>query len=158
MEKISSSPIPEHHDFICPITLDVYRDPVLAGDGHVYERIAIVQWIKQHGTSPLTREPLNVNDLRSKENIKQLCQSNRSNSVIYSCQTNMISLPSLPIVQSNALSGRRTPWKQRCNIKCALSIIMAISLIASPFIIVTSVIFCLRPSNSISSSKIWLDQ
>lgn len=51
MEIISSSPTPEHHDFICPITLDEYRDPVLAGNGHVYERIAIVLWIEQQGTS-----------------------------------------------------------------------------------------------------------
>jgi len=154
METISSSPTPEHHDCICPITLDVYRDPVLAGDGHVYERIAIVQWIEQHGTSPLTREPLNVDDLRPEENIKQLCQSNRSNSVIYSCQTDMISLPSSSMVQSNACSERRTLWKQRCNSKRALFMIMATSLIVSPFIIVTSIIFCLHRSNSIPLSKI----
>ena len=154
MEKISNSPPAEHYDFICPITLDVYRDPVLAGDGHVYERIAIAQWIERHGTSPLTREPLNVNDLRSEENIKQLCQSNRSNSVIYSCQTSMISLPSSPMVQSNARSERRTPWKQRCNIKRGLLIILAISLLVCPFIIATSIIFCLYLSNSISSCKI----
>jgi len=101
---------------------------------------------------------LNVDDLRSEENIKQLCQSNRSNSVIYSCQTDMISLPSSSMVQSNARSERRTPWKQRCNSKRALFMIMATSLIVSPFIIVTSIIFCLHRSNSIPLSKIWLDQ
>ncbi len=76
MEKISVSPV-------CPITLDAYRDPVLAGDGHIYERTAIVRWIQQQGTSPLTREPLNLKDLRSEENITQMCRPYRSHSVKY---------------------------------------------------------------------------
>jgi len=90
MEKISVSPV-------CPITLDAYRDPVFAGDGHIYERTAIILWIQQKGKSPLTREPLNVKDLRSKENITQMCRSYRSHSVTYTGETNMVSLPSLSI-------------------------------------------------------------
>ena len=41
-------------DLRCPITLDVMRDPVLAGDGHSYEREAIERWLAGHRTSPLT--------------------------------------------------------------------------------------------------------
>ena len=33
------------NDLICPITLQLFRDPVLAGDGHVYEHEAITRWI-----------------------------------------------------------------------------------------------------------------
>jgi len=40
----------ESEDLICPITLQVFRDPVRAKDGHVYERQAIVTWILEHGT------------------------------------------------------------------------------------------------------------
>jgi hypothetical protein len=36
----------------CPIM----RDPVVADDGHTYERSAIAEWVKRKGTSPLTRE------------------------------------------------------------------------------------------------------
>jgi hypothetical protein len=153
MENISNSSTPECHDLICPITLDVYRDPVLAGDGHVYERIAIFQWIKQHGTSPLTREPLNVDDLCSEENIKQLCQSYRSNSVAYSCQSSTISLPFSPMNQSNTCIQRRTPCKRNCNIKCTLLIIMATSFITILFIIAIFIVFYFHPFNSISSSN-----
>jgi hypothetical protein len=53
----------EEYDLICPITLRTFRDPVIAKDGHTYEREAIVRWITENGTSPLTRQPLNVNDL-----------------------------------------------------------------------------------------------
>ena len=33
-------------------------DPVVAADGHTYERAAIEAWLKSHQTSPMTREPL----------------------------------------------------------------------------------------------------
>jgi serine/threonine protein kinase len=44
--------------FICPITQDVMRDPVMLMDGHSYERKAIVDWLKRCNRSPLTNEEL----------------------------------------------------------------------------------------------------
>lgn len=41
-------------DLRCPITLEVMHDPVIAGDGHSYERDAIERWLATHRTSPLT--------------------------------------------------------------------------------------------------------
>ena len=35
----------ENEDLTCPITLGPFRDPVIARDGHVYEREAITRWI-----------------------------------------------------------------------------------------------------------------
>lgn len=29
-------------------------DPVIAADGHTYERHAMEHWLRQHGTSPIT--------------------------------------------------------------------------------------------------------
>ena len=60
----------EEYDLVCPITLRVFRDPVIAADGHTYERQAIVRWITAHGTSPLTRQPLNVDDLQPACHVK----------------------------------------------------------------------------------------
>ena len=31
--------------FICPITGDIMKDPVIGSDGHTYERSAIEQWL-----------------------------------------------------------------------------------------------------------------
>ncbi|KAA6403425.1 MAG: hypothetical protein EZS28_001053 [Streblomastix strix] len=42
--------------FICPITLELMTDPVLAEDGVYYEREAIVEWMKKKKQSPVTRE------------------------------------------------------------------------------------------------------
>eukprot|EP00850_Spirogloea_muscicola_P004233 SM000018S03598 [mRNA] locus=s18:244222:249121:+ [translate_table: standard] len=40
--------------FLCPIMQDVMRDPVLAADGHTYERVAIASWLTSNDTSPMT--------------------------------------------------------------------------------------------------------
>ena len=49
----------EYDSLCCPITLSVMSDPVICtGDGHTYERDAIVNWLKDHDTSPLSGEPM----------------------------------------------------------------------------------------------------
>lgn len=47
---------PEH--FVCPITFDVMSDPVVAADGHTYERTALEHWLQTHDRSPKTNEHL----------------------------------------------------------------------------------------------------
>lgn len=47
-----------------PITQAVMRDPVIAADGHTYERSAIERWLLEHDTSPLTNEQLAYKWLR----------------------------------------------------------------------------------------------
>ena len=44
--------------FKCPITLAVMVDPVIAWDGHTYERDPIARWLQRHSTSPMTGENL----------------------------------------------------------------------------------------------------
>lgn len=48
----------------CCITYQTMTDPVVDGDGHTYERDAIVQWLRVHGTSPMTRRRMSIDDLR----------------------------------------------------------------------------------------------
>ena len=45
-------------DFKCPITLDYLKEPVMAQDGHFYEKSAIENWFKTHDNSPLTRQKI----------------------------------------------------------------------------------------------------
>ena len=49
--------------FNCPITLDIMHDPVKAPDGHTYERHAIEEAIRRQGISPLTRQPMTIDQL-----------------------------------------------------------------------------------------------
>ena len=44
--------------FICPITQELMRDPVILDDGHTYEREAIETWLRRDKTSPKTNLPL----------------------------------------------------------------------------------------------------
>lgn len=47
--------------FICPISQQIFYDPVVASDGHTYERFELKKWQKNNNTSPLTRETLMQN-------------------------------------------------------------------------------------------------
>jgi hypothetical protein len=82
-------------ELICPITLELFRDPVRATDGHVYERQAITKWILEHGTSPLTRQPLQINDLQTDEHLTNLARQRRNSTVSYNSQNQRITLPPL---------------------------------------------------------------
>lgn len=43
---------------LCPITMEVMGDPVVATDGHTYERDAITKWLKNNARSPVTNQGL----------------------------------------------------------------------------------------------------
>jgi len=49
--------------FMCPITLDWYHDPVVAPSGHSYSRAAILGHLQTSANDPLTRDSLDVNQL-----------------------------------------------------------------------------------------------
>jgi hypothetical protein len=51
--------------FECPITQVMMVEPVQSSvDGFTYERTAIEEWISVHHNSPITREPMEVSDLK----------------------------------------------------------------------------------------------
>lgn len=56
----------------CPITHELFRDPVIGSDGHTYERKNIKEWIKRSGTSPITREPMDLKSLRPNYIVKKM--------------------------------------------------------------------------------------
>eukprot|EP01033_Poteriospumella_lacustris_P000882 gene882-635_t len=53
----------DEDDFMCPIGLDVFEDPVRTPFGHHFERSKIEEWISANGDCPMTRRPLAVGDL-----------------------------------------------------------------------------------------------
>lgn len=56
----------------CPITCEIFRDPVTGEDGHTYERDAITDWLRKNSTSPLTREPMVIDSLRPNHIVKKI--------------------------------------------------------------------------------------
>jgi len=48
----------EDSELVCPITLMLLLDPVIASDGYIYERMAVAELSRAQGVSPITRVPL----------------------------------------------------------------------------------------------------
>ena len=44
--------------FVCPITQELMREPVIAEDGYTYERKAIAQWTSRSSRSPMTNQEM----------------------------------------------------------------------------------------------------
>ena len=55
-ENLGEFDIPQ--DFECPISLEPMKEPVVASDGHCYEKKYIKQWTEKNDTSPMTGEKL----------------------------------------------------------------------------------------------------
>lgn len=53
--------IPE--EYICPISYEIMKDPVIASDGQTYDRDALLQWLQVRSISPLTNEPITAASL-----------------------------------------------------------------------------------------------
>ena len=59
----------------CPITHCVMKDPVQGSDGHTYERSAIISALTYKRESPITRQPMTINDLKVNVALKFLCDN-----------------------------------------------------------------------------------
>lgn len=65
-ESLNKQVVPtlsEDNTYVCPITHEVPKDPVVASDGYTYERVAIEAWllrceVNDKYTSPITREEI----------------------------------------------------------------------------------------------------
>ena len=63
----------KHADFVCAITNDLMRDPVVAANGHSYERAAMERWMATPNghKDPLTGLPLANTNLIPNHTLKK---------------------------------------------------------------------------------------
>jgi hypothetical protein len=94
---------------ICPITFQHVVVPMMSVSGHIYEREAITRWVNEHGTSPLTRQPLRLDQLISDENtpmifnpIEELPEPNYSQSSPPNPARPLVRNPARPLVRNPA--------------------------------------------------------
>jgi hypothetical protein len=87
--KIETEIIYDVNDLICPISYSLMYDPVIASDGHNYERKYIESWIKTNPQSPITRQKIKKicyknSKLKSKINflVKQFKKEFNDNTII----------------------------------------------------------------------------
>lgn len=57
--------------FICPLTLECMETPMMSRSGHSFERSAIIAWVQENGTHPLTREPMTLRGLISNSSLQE---------------------------------------------------------------------------------------
>ncbi|CAO2199698.1 unnamed protein product [Urochloa humidicola] len=58
-EETALQPVPTPKDFVCPITSQLFEDPVTLETGQTYERRAIQEWLDRgNATCPITRQRL----------------------------------------------------------------------------------------------------
>ena len=65
------------NEFLCPITLEIMQEPVIASDGNTYERSAIIQYMNMYpdlARSPLNREVLERNLLIQNNNLLKMIE------------------------------------------------------------------------------------
>ena len=48
---------------VCPLSLEIMKDPVITPDGNTYEDAKIKEWLKKSNTEPQSRKPLFENNL-----------------------------------------------------------------------------------------------
>ena len=59
-------------ELVCPITAEVFDDPVVAADGFTYERAAIERWLRQKQASPMTNLPLLTAAVHTNHTVRKL--------------------------------------------------------------------------------------
>lgn len=59
-------------EFLCPITMELMKDPVIMPDDQTYEREAIERSLKVNPISPMTREPMNIDQAKTNYALKSL--------------------------------------------------------------------------------------
>ncbi|XP_027180779.1 E3 ubiquitin-protein ligase PUB23-like [Coffea eugenioides] len=93
--------IPSH--FLCPISMQLMRDPVIVATGMTYDRESIEKWLFtcKNSTCPMTKQELQSTDLTPNHNLRRLiqawCTLNSSNGI------ERIPTPKPPVEKSQIL-------------------------------------------------------
>lgn len=63
-------------NFLCPLTMELMREPVMDHDGHNFEQEAILAWIIHEGQAfcPISHKPLEPHDLVPNDALRQTIQ------------------------------------------------------------------------------------
>lgn len=106
--------VPKH--LVCPITGSIFHDPVVASDGHTYEREAISHWLSLNRCSPITRESISVDKLNPNLIIKNMVDEFRTEcrqkkSVYkYKLDVDVKKSDEAPLKQTNTQTIYRAEW------------------------------------------------
>jgi len=72
--------------FQCPITREVMFDPVLDSEGNTYERAALLTWLSDHHTSPVSRQPLSQRTITPNNALRETIHEFMGEAWVKKCQ------------------------------------------------------------------------
>ena len=107
-------------NLLCPITHRLPVRPVVASDGHVYERAAIEQWLQTKSTSPLTNAEMDKTVMDSKQT-RTLIQSAIENGGVDDDAAATWHLESAKLIATGELPGVCSSMRDHLELADALS-------------------------------------
>lgn len=60
----------EYESFLCPISLEIMKDPVMTPQGITFERNSIEDWLNKYDSCPITKKPLAKSELLPNYSLK----------------------------------------------------------------------------------------
>jgi hypothetical protein len=92
-------------EFICPISMDIMKNPVICEDGYSYDKTNILNWLKTSSTSPMTREKMSLERILPNESLKNAIDkwTKERNKKRSKNNSNIKSIPSTPLSNDSIL-------------------------------------------------------
>lgn len=97
-------------EITCPITMDIFHDPVRLNDGYVYEYKAILRWCILDGKSPITRQTLTTRNLKRDYRLKELAARYRASMASCNVLVERLPLPAFTIGANILTKSPRNTW------------------------------------------------
>ncbi|XP_071736527.1 E3 ubiquitin-protein ligase PUB23-like [Rutidosis leptorrhynchoides] len=104
--------------FLCPISLEIMKDPVILSTGITYDRESIDKWLstKENVTCPLTKQPLTDIELTPNHTLRRLIQSWCTINAPFGIER--FPTPRLPISKSQILKLLQDSKSPNLQMKC----------------------------------------
>ena len=65
-------------EMVCPLTKQLFIDPVITSFGHSYEREALLEFVREHGSiDPVAKQPIDITNLTPNVTLKKLMETLR---------------------------------------------------------------------------------
>ncbi|KAF0699121.1 Aste57867_10277 [Aphanomyces stellatus] len=104
----------DHLDsFVCPITHEVMADPVVACDGHSYDRSSITRWFRDNNTSPITNATVQHKQLVPNHALKQAIHEFRERFAPFFDATTVAAMAKLSIISTSTHTLPMEPLPER---------------------------------------------
>lgn len=101
-------------DLKCPISREIFLNPVVASDGFIYEKECIKKWLVNHSNSPMTNEDIEKFYCKSNQKIQEVKEFLRLNPEYLNDQYKSEIFDQKKIIQILRINCQHNRRKYRC--------------------------------------------